>query len=193
MEEGNNIAQLQSLIEEIKAAGRYDVLLKLVGVPALQHLNIEAAKQRLSRLVVTKDYRILLPDYNKEVELEPIHKALYILFLRHPEGIEFKRLQEHKAELITLYKCISNRTFTSRTESTIDRLVNPLDNSINEKCARIKAAFAQHMDSYQLSYYVISGHSVKHIDGSSRVWFERKKTINLPREMVTLENIRTVL
>lgn len=187
MEEVANIAQLQSLIEEIKAAGRYDVLLKLVGVPALQHLNIEAAKQRLSRLVVTKDYRILLPDYDKEVELEPIHKALYILFLRHPEGIEFKRLQEHKAELITLYKCISNRTFTSRTESTIDRLVNPLDNSINEKCARIKATLAQHMDSYQLSYYVISGHSVKHIDGSSRVWFERKKTINLPRELVTLE------
>ena len=55
---------------------------------------------------------------------------------------------------------------------------------MNEKCSRIKAAFAEHMDAYALRYYIISGHTVRHISGSNRLWFERKKTIELPRELV---------
>lgn len=36
---------------------------------------------RLSRMVITKDYRILLPDYNgMEIKMEPLVKAVYLLF-----------------------------------------------------------------------------------------------------------------
>ena len=46
---------------------------------------------RLSRLVIMKDYRLLLPDYNDmEIKMEPLVKAVYLLFLKHPEGILFK-------------------------------------------------------------------------------------------------------
>ena len=38
---------------------------------------------RLSRMVITKDMRILLPDYNNmEIKMEPLVKAVYLLFLR---------------------------------------------------------------------------------------------------------------
>ena len=40
------------------------------------------------------------------------------------------------------------------------------------------------MDEYTASYYIISGHTQKHIEGSSRVWYERLKVITLPREYV---------
>jgi hypothetical protein len=40
------------------------------------------------------------------------------------------------------------------------------------------------MDEYRASYYVISSHTKKHINGSSRTWYERLKVITLPRELV---------
>ena len=66
----------------------------------------------------------------------------------------------------------------------LSRLVNPLDNAINEKCSRIKKVFLSMMDEYSASYYIISSHTQKHFAGSSRIWFERLKVISLPRELV---------
>lgn len=66
----------------------------------------------------------------------------------------------------------------------VDHLVNPLDNAINEKCSRIKKVFLGMMDEYAACYYIISGHTQKHIVGSSRVWYERLKVITLPRELL---------
>ena len=70
----------------------------------------------------------------------------------------------------------------------VDHLVNPLDNAINEKCSRIKKVFLDMMDEYTASYYIISSHTQKHIEGSSRIWFQRLKVITLPRELVVTEN-----
>ena len=176
--------QIRVLSEELRRAGRYDLLLDAITVPTLQQLNIEAAKERLSPLEITSDYRFLLPRYEKEVELSPINKALYIFFLNHEEGIEFKRLSDYRDELVELYRQVGNRVSDDIIRESIDRLVNPLDNSINEKCARIKSAFAKCMDSYQLNYYAISRHSVHQVEGSSRIWYDRRRTITLPRELV---------
>lgn len=47
-------------------------------------------KPKLSKLVVTKDLRIFLPDYeNMEITMEPLVKAVFLLFLKRPEGIMF--------------------------------------------------------------------------------------------------------
>ena len=95
--------ELRRLVGELQTEGRYDLLLKAIGVPLLEELRIEAAKGRLSRLVITEDYRFILEDYHKEVELQPVHKAVYLLFLAHPEGIEFKRLADYREELTRYY------------------------------------------------------------------------------------------
>ena len=73
---------------------------------------------------------------------------------------------------------------THHTPEEIAEQVNPLDNAINEKCSRIKKVFLDMMDEYTASYYIISGHTQKHVAGSSRVWYERLKVITLPRELV---------
>ena len=67
---------------------------------------------------------------------------------------------------------------------SVDHLIDPLDNAINEKCSRIKKVFLGLMDEYTASYYIISSHTQKHIAGSSRIWYERLKVITLPRELV---------
>lgn len=60
-------------------------------------------KTQLSRLVITKDHRIVLPDYNDiEVKMEPLVKAVYLLFLKHSEGILFKELTDYREELLDI-------------------------------------------------------------------------------------------
>ena len=176
--------EIRRLIGQLQIAGRNDLLLHAVGVPLLEELRIEAAKGKLSRLLITKDYRFILEDYHQEVELQPVHKAVYLLFLAHPEGIEFKRLADYREELTRYYMATAKMMDKEKIIEGVDHLVNPLDNAIHEKCSRIKKVFLDMMDEYTASYYIISSHTQKHIAGSNRIWYERLKIITLPRELV---------
>jgi hypothetical protein len=179
--------ELKKLVSQLQAEGRNDLLLKAISVPLLEELRIEAAKGKLSRLVITKDYRFILADSNIEVELQPVHKAVYLLFLAHPEGIEFKQLANYREELTHYYMSTAKLMDKEKILEGVDHLVNPLDNAINEKCSRIKKTFLELMDEYSASYYIISSHTQKHIEGSSRIWYQRLKVITLPRELVVME------
>ena len=178
-------AEVKRLASQLNTMGRNDLLFKAVGASLLEELKLEAAKTRLSRLVITEDYRFILADYqNREVELQPVHKAVYLLFLAHPEGIEFKRLGDYKDELTRYYMATAKTLDKEKVIEGVAHLVNPLYNAINEKCSRIKKVFLDMMDEYTASYYIISGHTKKHVAGSSRIWYERLKVITLPRELV---------
>lgn len=180
--------ELSSLVKELVNVGRKDLLLRAIGVPLLEELRIEAAKARLSRLLITKDYRFLLIDYdNKEVVMNPVHKAVYLLFLHHPEGIEFKKLCNYRDELQGYYLATARLMDKQTISDSIDMLVDPLNNSINEKCSRIKSVFLSMMDQYTANFYIVSSHTQKHIVGSSRIWYERLKVITLPRDLVVWE------
>ena len=131
---------------------------------------------KLSRLTITKDYSFILSDYNnKEVKMEPLAKAVYLLFLNHPEGIVFKCLPNYKEELITLYSKIKPCSFNDKTVKSIEDITNPLLNSINEKCSRIKAAFLTIVDISLADQYYITGKSGE------------PKKITLPRDLVNFQ------
>lgn len=180
--------ELRRLATRLHDGGHTTLLLRALGVPLLEELRIEAAKGRLSRLLITKDYRFVLTDYdNREIELQPVHKAVYLLFLAHPEGIEFKQLSDYRAELRRYYFCVARNMDRQKVEESIEHLINPLDNAINEKCSRIKKTFLELLDEYTASYYIISSHKQRRVAGSSRIWYQRLKIITLPRELVDWE------
>ena len=114
---------------------------------------------KVSRLTIAKDCTIFLTDYQKEVKMEPIVKAIYLLFLKHPEGIAFKYLQDYKKELAEIYQRIKPLGLTERAIRSIEDVTNPLLNSINEKCSRVRAAFLQEVDATLLEQYIITGKS----------------------------------
>jgi hypothetical protein len=186
-----NIAnELSALVRELSTAGRNDLLLQAIGVSVLEDLRIEAAKGKLSRLLITKDYRFILTDYdNREIELTPVHKAVYMLFLNHPEGIEFKQLADYREELLGYYMRTARMMDKQAIEESVDKLINPLNNSINEKCSRIKNVFLSMMDRYTADFYIVSSHTKKHVAGSSKTWYERLKIVKLPRELVIREDV----
>ena len=133
-------------------------------------------KAQLSRLVITKDYRILLPDYNDiEVKMEPLVKAVYLLFLNHPEGIIFKELADYREELLNIYKKLKPMGLSKRTVQSIEDVTNPLLNSINEKCARIRSAFVKEFDEGLAKNYYVTGERAE------------AKKISLPRDLVVWE------
>ncbi len=130
-------------------------------------------KAQLSRLIISKDYQIKLPDYNDiEIKMEPLVKAVYLLFLKHPEGIVFKELTDYREELLGIYKQLRPMGLNKRTIQSIEDVTNPLLNSINEKCARIRSAFIKEFDESLAKNYFVTGERG-----------ETKKII-LPRDLV---------
>lgn len=131
-------------------------------------------QEKLSRLIITREYRIFLPDYNNlEITMEPLPKAVYILFLNHPEGIRFKDLPSHRRELAQIYQNITKRSDYNSINRSLDAVLDPTKNSINEKCSRIKEAFLTHFDESLAHHYYITGSS-----GSP-------KAITLDRQLLT--------
>lgn len=165
--------ETEVLMKEIDARVK---LLRQRGISVMVLKSIKNPTDKLSRIRITKDNRIFLPDYNDmEITMGPLPKAVYFLFLRHPEGILFKSLPDYRDELMSIYKRITNRDNIPDIESSITSLTDPLQNSINEKCARIKESFVTKFDDCLARHYYVHG------------WRGAPKKINLPEGMIEWE------
>ena len=151
--------------------------LKAQGIAQKLLIKIMPEEPSLSRLIITKDFRIILPDYqDMEIKMEPLNKAVFLLFLKHPEGIIFKHLTDYRKELIEIYKQLKPSGITERALHSIEDVTNPTLNSINEKCARIRGAFISKFDEELAKNYFITGQRGE------------AKRILLPRDMVMWED-----
>ncbi|MCQ2244753.1 MAG: hypothetical protein MJZ32_10920 [Bacteroidaceae bacterium] len=123
--------------------------------------KIVLSEDTLSSIVVNKDKRIILPDYNElELKLRPIPKTLYLLFLKHPEGIILKNIPDYKDELrhIYLYEVNPNRD-DDVLERSLDKLCDPMDNAaLRYNITIIKKAVESKIINNKLAmHYYISG------------------------------------
>lgn len=161
-------AEIENRVKKLRAYGLEEKIIE----------SIFLQKPELSRLVVTEDFRILLSDYNGlEIKMEPPPRAVYLLFLRHPEGIMFKHLPGYRTEFESIYMAITKRGDGIAIQQSIDRVLDPTNNSINEKCARIRAAFISRFDDRLAKEYYITGYA-----GNS-------KRIELDQSLVRMECI----
>jgi len=145
----NEIAkEIQTRISQLYAMGVSEyVISQIVSLP----------KQKLSQLLITEDFRIMLPDYNNmEIKMPTLSKTLFIFYLNHPEGVLFKKLRDHKKELSEIYRSISPYEDMKKMNQSIEDIVDSTKNSVNEKCSRIRAAFvSQFNDNLAHNYYII--------------------------------------
>lgn len=164
--------ELKQLMEELKKKMRR---LKEYGMSEKEILSSLHTDQQLPQLVITRNYRIFLGDEHREVHLEPLVKSVYLLFLKHPEGIIFKDLPDYRKELTLIYNKVRPWGLTDRALKSLEDVTNPMLNSINEKCARIRRTFVTMLDSSVAEQYYIKGARGK------------AKKIILPRELVAWE------
>jgi len=152
------------LLDEVKEKVRK---LKVYGVEDAEIMAAMNEDNLFPQLIVTKDYKVVLAGEKPvEVEMEPLVKAVYLLFLSHPEGIVLKNLPDYRKELTQLYLLLRPAGMTKRVEKSIMDVTNPTQNSINEKCARIRKLFSEILPKTVARYYAISGKrgEVKKID-----------------------------
>lgn len=160
------------LLEEVKERVQQ---LKEYGMSESEILSHLHGDQSLIPLIISKSYRIFLGDERREVQLEPLVKSLYLLFLRHPEGIIFKDLPDYRQELADIYNKVRPWGLTDRAMHSIEDVTNPMLNSINEKCAKVKKVFVAMLDSSIAELYYIKGKRGE------------AKKIALPRDLVVWE------
>ena len=110
------------------------------------------------RIRITRDRRIVLPDrFDAEIRMRPLVKTVFLLFLRHPEGIRFADLRDYRHELTVLYGEISGRSDKDELQRSIDRLIDSKDNSIHEKASNLAAALSKYFSPQQLPLYTLAG------------------------------------
>lgn len=161
-----------TLVEEIKEKVQK---LKEYGMSEEEITSLLHTEEPLLRLTVSRNYRIYIGDERKEIHMEPLVKAVYLLFLKHPEGIHFKDLPDYREELTKIYDKVRPWGLTDRAIQSIEDVTNPCLNSINEKCARIRKAFTTILDGSIAEHYYIKG-----VRGKA-------KRIDLPPELILWE------
>lgn len=137
-------------------------------------------KPKELRLKIDEQYRIFV-EYDDgtpiaEVKIPALPKALYFVFLNHPEGFPLKHLIDFREELLSWYRKLSNRY---NIDKSIDDLTDPTNNSANEKISRIGRAFRDAIEDSDdsIDAFIPIGSKgevyVIHVD-RGRVLFKRK-------------------
>lgn len=115
-------------------------------------------QEPVSPLVITEDLRIFLPLYNNiEIELSAQMKALYFLFLNHPEGIILQHLEDYHSELMNYYRQTNNGVLTHKMEESMKNLEAYGNNQLHVIITRIRGAFCSKFDERLACNYFISG------------------------------------
>ena len=146
------------------------------GLPPRERLK-PVRRNALSRLEITPStYQVTLPDYGKEVHFTPQVKALYVLFLKHPEGIIMKHIGDYKQEYKSLYMHFTNRSEDDWLSKFVDKLLDVCNrNALDVKKSQCNSTLHQVIDQDELfQYYEIEAKR------------GRPHRIRLNRELVTL-------
>jgi len=163
---GSSTETARSTLEEIREEDFEEALvdfknnakiLRLGGVSLGALIEILINSEKISRLRITEDLRIILPDYNnKEVKLSAQLKAIYLLFLYHTNGIILQRLEDHHTQLVNYYRQTSKKELTPKMIEGIKKL-EAYGNAINPILTKIKQAFEDAFDEHLAKNYIITG------------------------------------
>ncbi len=135
----------------------------------------------LSTLMITQHHKLLLPEFGHiEIKLRPLEKALYYLFLDHPEGIFLSSLSDYRQDLYSIYSRLSNMGMLQEMKGRIDDMTNALNNSASEKISRIKRVFEEALGHELAKNYYICGQ----VGEVKKIGLPREKMIDQRKAVV---------
>lgn len=116
---------------------------------------------QLQTLHIGKDYRIFIDCLGlKEIPLRPLLRAVFILFLKHPEGIRIKEKDAYREELMDIYAHIFPNLDQDICRERIDRLIAPGQNAFSENLSHLNRALGSILGTNASLYrvYGTNGH-----------------------------------
>lgn len=66
---------------------------------------------------------------------------MYLLFLKHPQGIKLNELGNYKKELVSIYFSVSNQLDYDKMIKSVDDVINLETKAIYTHLSRIKSAY----------------------------------------------------
>ena len=156
--EGMEARELLALLELVQ-----ERLQALGTVPSGKALGAGLSEKPSSHNAPTKLY--ISPTYTirtntpagPEIPLRPLVKALFILFLKHPEGIRLKERARYQGELEEIYGIIAPGVSLEDVQKRVQRLVDPADNSFSEKASVLNARLDELLPKSVADGYKIQG------------------------------------
>jgi hypothetical protein len=131
-------------------------------------------KQSASLFVKGHLKHLYIPELGMlKINLTPLERSVYLLFLNHPEGIKLSEISKHRTELSALVHQLSRSEDKQVIESGINSLCQSNSNSLSEKLARIKSKFEKHLGNDLAVQYIISGPN----GGEKKINLESNKII----------------
>ena len=132
-------------------------------------------KVKLSRLSISTTGSIVLPDFDgKQIKMDTLTKAVYIFFLKHPEGAKLKELYNYEEEILGYYLGITGRDDLDAIKKSVHNFLDPYGNNLNTCMSRIRKAFKDAVtDNVAKFYYVGGGYAETHriaIDRDFVIW-----------------------
>ncbi len=158
-----------SLVEGVEASQ----LLALIR-QAREKLEVNLQDAGAPPLVVSKDYRIYLGSRRgREIRMRPMTKAVFLLFLNHPEGICFRQLNQYREELQAYYGRLSRLDSKEDIARCVDRVLEEGSRELSVAASRVGESLGGLIDREFLPAYLISGAR----GGVKRIALDRKLVV----------------
>jgi hypothetical protein len=92
-------------------------------------------------------------------QLTPLYKSLYVLYLKHPEGIALKELFEYRNEVVSIYEDITGKYGDDEAVKSINNMITSKhpDSKFSQIKSRINAILATQLGEPLASFYQIDG------------------------------------
>ena len=136
--------------------------------------RLREASTEAPALVITRDYRIFMGNRRgPEIRMRPMAKAVFLLFLRHPEGIAFGQIGQYRSELEGYYRRLSRSGTNEEIGRSLDRVLDAASREVGVAASRAVEALAGMLDEEYLPSYVIAGER----GGPKRISLDRRLVV----------------
>ena len=97
---------------------------------------------KLSKMKITRNRSIIMTDFgNREIKMDHLTKMVYFFYLKHPEGVRFKEVDNYREQLIHIYMGITGRDDPQEIRNSVIGHIDPLGSGLRISASRIKKAF----------------------------------------------------
>lgn len=111
-------------------------------------------------IVIDTQCRLFFPIYSeKEVKMSYLPKTVYIFFLLHHTGVEFKNPDSYMKELYQIYQIVSEEKNieAGKIKRSLSNLVAPGNNRIYEICSVVRRKLSEILPTELVAQYAITG------------------------------------
>lgn len=111
-------------------------------------------------IIIDTECRLFFPMYSdKEVKMSYLPKTVYIFFLLHHTGVEFKNLDHYLKELYQIYQIVSEEKNIEarKIKRSLENLVSPGSNRIYEICSVARRTLSEILPRELVTQYAITG------------------------------------